>query len=159
MQKQRSRRHVVVTAVVLSAAAAACLLILLPLSVCRDWAFICQNTGSRKGYREWFFGAQTGHWYRQSELELFMATRHPTLLRHKWTSYAGTGKNILGIPVLHGHGRPGPIVLLSPDLLDEHVHHLDEATKKALYDAFASADQDRIQKEVDRILVDFPRKR
>ena len=35
----------------------------------RDWSFICENTGSRKGYREWFFGTRTQHWQSQSSVE------------------------------------------------------------------------------------------
>ncbi len=37
-----------------------------------NWAFICRNTGSRKGYRQWFFGVQTGHWHNESALEKFI---------------------------------------------------------------------------------------
>ena len=28
----------------------------MTFQVCRSWVFICENTGSYKGYTEWFFG-------------------------------------------------------------------------------------------------------
>lgn len=80
-----------------------------------------------------------------------MSTNHPDELQHRWTSYAGTGKNIFGMVRLRGHGQPGPILLIRSETLDEHVRGLDDAGKKALYEVFRSGDADRIEREIDRI--------
>jgi hypothetical protein len=153
MPKRRSRWKIALGATALFAALALCVPLLTGFQVCRDWAFICENTGSRRGHREWFFGAETGHWYEQSELERFMMANHPTELQDKWTSYAGTGKNILGRAVLCGHGRPGPLILVQVEWLDKHVRRLDDAGKKALYDLFVSGDEERIKQEIDLIAI------
>jgi hypothetical protein len=49
----------------------------MTLIVCRDFAFICENTASRHGYREWIFGSRTGEWYQQSAIESFIQQEHP----------------------------------------------------------------------------------
>jgi hypothetical protein len=76
----------------------------------RDWGFVCENTGSTKGHREWLFGNKTGHWYEKSALEDFMLEKYPDRIKHRWTSYAGTDKNIFGQAILYGHGKPGAIL-------------------------------------------------
>ena len=101
MKRQHLQTYVIVLITVI-----VIVLAVLPLQVCRDWAFICENTGSHKGYRQWRFGLKTGHWYRESPLEEYMKTHAADVISHRWTSYAGTGKNILGRPGLRGHGRP-----------------------------------------------------
>jgi hypothetical protein len=118
-----------------------------------DRAFICENTGSRKGCREWFFGAQTRNWYNMSELEKFMQATHRDLMVHRWTSYMGTGHSL--IPGLRnfGHGRPESILILPPASLDEHVASLSEDGKLELYRLFASADDDAIRKRIN-VIVD-----
>ena len=123
-------------------------MVLTGVPVCRDWAFICENTGSRKGHREWFFGHCTGHWYKRSALEVFVSERYPSELEHRWTSYAGTGRSILGRGVLAGHGYPGPILQLRIEWLDQHVRHLDDRERRALYDLFRSRDWDKIESEI-----------
>ena len=143
----------VATGGVVLAALVVCALLLWNLQVRRDWAFICRNTGSQKGHTEWIFGIKAGSWYKQSELERFMAANHPGELEHDWVSYAGTGRNIFGAAVLHGHGRPGPIILIRPEELDRHVRRLNTDGRKALYDLLASGDRERIEQELDRIAV------
>jgi len=93
--------------------------LLLPaVQVCRDWAFIDRNTGSRKGYRDWSLGWRSGSWYRESAIEAFMRSRHRAEFQQDWVSYAGTGRTIFGGAILAGHGRPGPIVLLKTEAID-----------------------------------------
>jgi len=136
--------------------------LLLLGEVCCDVASICENTGSRKGYREWFLGTRTlylgktGVWYQQSELERFMKAKHPAVLQYRWTSHMGTGRNILGMVISRGHGRPGPILNFSPELLDECVRRLDDAEKKALYDDFSSGNRQRIERAVEKVLCFDP---
>ena len=118
--------------------------------VYRDWAYICENTGSRKGHREWFLGYTTGHWYQKSALEEFVQREFPGELHQRWTSYAGTGKNALGRPVLFGHGRPGAILCLRTEFFDRYVAQLSRTEKKALYDLLSSDQQERIREEVEK---------
>jgi hypothetical protein len=137
--------------VIFAIAAIVMFIVFLPFQVCRDWAFVCENTGSRKGYRVWFCGFETGHWYEKSNLEEFMETKYSDNLTHRWTSYAGTGKNVFGSAVLHGHGQPGPIVTIPYDVLNQYVSHIEDEKKKALYDLFTSNNKQRIAKEISMI--------
>ncbi len=121
------------------------------VQVCRDWAFICENTGSQKGYRQWSIGVRSGHWYRESRLEQFMRREHPSDLVNRWTSYAGTGKDIFGRPTLFGHAMPGPIIRVPPELFDRYVDDLNDQARLDLYHVLVSGPPDRIQSEVDKV--------
>jgi hypothetical protein len=128
------------------------LALLLPaVPVCRDCAFVDRATGSRRGYREWFFGLRTGEWYRQTALEDFLGKDRPAGIQQDWVSYAGTGRNVFGGSLVHGHGRPGPILGLSPELIDEYCRTASEVEKRRLLEVFASGDAARIQELVQRI--------
>jgi len=130
-------------------------LVLSAFEVYEDCAYICKNTGSRKGYRQWFFGAETGRWYHESELEEFMRANYSTQLQEDWVSYMGTGKNVFGVSMSFGHERPGPIMHADSERLDTYVRSLDDAGKKSLYELFSSGDESRIRSEVEKILL-FP---
>lgn len=124
----------------------------LPLEVCRDWAFICENTGSHRGYRQWRIGLQSGRWYRESRLEEFMRQQHPSELVNRWTSYQGTGKNILGQSISFGHARPlVGMVIMHQSWFNTYVDTLDDAGRLALYRALASGDPGAVQAEEKRI--------
>lgn len=126
-------------------------LVLPAVQVCRDWAFVDRNTGSRKGYREWSLGWRSGSWYRESAVEAFMRSKHPAEFRQDWVSYAGTGRNIFGGATLTGHGRPGRIVLLRTETIDDYCRGVSETEKRRLYDVFASGDETKIRELVDQI--------
>ena len=123
-------------------------LVLLPVQVCRDWAFICENTGSRQGYRQWPFGLKTGHWNKTSPLEDFIQSEAPDALVHRWTSCAGTGKNIFGRAILFGHGRPGAVIRLHNGILRMWIEKNDAATVRQFYDLLVSDDQEKLKKRV-----------
>jgi hypothetical protein len=123
----------------------------LSVQVCRDWAFICENTGSQKGCRQWCIGLRSASWYRESRLEQFMRKEHPSELANRWTSYAGTGKNILGRPVLFDHGRPGPILQVPPEFFDRYVDGLDNQAKLDLYRMLASRPPGEIEREIRKV--------
>ena len=122
-----------------------------------DWEYICENTGSRRGHREWHMGFnfKTGDWYKKSRLEEFMETTYPADLTHRWTSYAGTGRNILGKSQSFGHGRPGPILSVKYDIFNQYVSHIDNKKKRSLYDILASEDRQRIEDEISIIWETF----
>jgi len=146
---EKMKWHRPVTYSLLAVAALATAVVAFNIQVCRDWAFICENTGSRKGYRQWTLGPKTGHWYKRSPLEEFIAKEFPDSLAHRWTSYAGTGKNVFGTPVLFGHGRPGAIYRFDREIQGEWIARNPAAEVKRLYDLLVSDDQDAIQ---DRIM-------
>jgi hypothetical protein len=123
-------------------------LVLLPVQACRDWAFICENTGSRQGYRQWPFGLKTGHWYKTSPLEEFIRSDDPNALRHRWTSCAGTGKNIFGKAILFGHGRPGAIMRLDHEIQRKWIEKNDAAKVRQFYDLLVSDDEEKLEKRI-----------
>jgi len=117
-----------------------------------DRGYICENTGSRKGCREWFFGVKTNEWYAESELERFLKSTHPEVLRHRWTSYRGTGRSLIPFAESRGHGSPGPLLSPSSEMLDAYVRSLSSEQRLELYHIFSSAKEDRIQDRVNRII-------
>ncbi len=125
--------------------------IALNVQAYRDWGFVCENTGSKKGYRKWILGFKTDHWYKESPLEKFMQAQAPEELDHRWTSYKGTGKNILGMSVLFGHGRPGFVPQLPHSIQSRWIDKNDPAKVRELYDLFVSEDQDAIHERVMEI--------
>jgi hypothetical protein len=120
----------------------------------RDWAFVCENTGSTKGYREWFFGSRTRHWNEPSSVEKFIQKKFPDQLEHRWASYAGTGFSITGGKRLHGHGRPGPIRKLRYDL-DAWFARQTDTEKKAFYDLMRSTNTVAIDAKIKSISDDI----
>jgi hypothetical protein len=112
----------------------------------RDWAFICENTGSSKGHREWLFEIKTGHWSKKSSLEDFMLDKYPDKLKHRSTSYKGTGENIFGQAILYGHGRPGAI-LGTKIFLEDWVQENEPEDILALYELLSSNTDEEIKKQ------------
>lgn len=149
MDARKGRTLLIVVTILVAAVA---LLAALGLQTHRDYAFICENTGSHKGYRQWRLGWQTREWHRESRLEQFMRAQHPTELRHRWTSYSGTGKNIFGQAILFGHEWPQVgSVIRSWTWFDSYVDTLDDTAKLELYRVLASGNRGAIQAEEKRI--------
>jgi hypothetical protein len=145
----RKRRRVWV---VIGLVAAITFVGILPLQVCRDWAFICENTGSHKGYRQWSVGWRTGEWYRESHLEQFMRQQHATELKYHWTSYAGTGRNLFGRAVLFGHAYPRVgTTIMHLGFFDSYVDTLDDTGKLELYRVLVSGDPNAVKAEEKKI--------
>ena len=126
----------------------ATIVVLISVPAYRDWAFICENTGSRNGYRQWVFGIKTSRWYKKSPMENFIQSEAPDALVHRWTSFAGTGKNIFGKAILYGHGRPGAIIQLDHEVLRKWIRKNDTETVRQFYDLLVSDDQKEIEKQV-----------
>jgi hypothetical protein len=124
----------------------------LPLEVYRDYAFVCENTGSQKGYRQWCAGWRSAQWYRESHLERFLRRQYPSELANRWTSYSGTGRNALGRPVRFGHGLPQVnLIVTRPAAFDRYVDGLDDTAKRDLYRLLVSADREAIHTEEQKI--------
>jgi len=126
-------------------------LVLFSTEVYRDWGFICANTGSRRGHRDWLGTFETSHWYKESELESFIKKNYPSEFKHRWTSYEGTGRNIFGTAVLRGHGRPGAILQLSPELLVG----MSDTDKKQLYDLLVQGDPKVIRARIEQLFDEY----
>ncbi|MBN2476542.1 MAG: hypothetical protein JXB62_18150 [Pirellulales bacterium] len=125
--------------------------VLPAVQVCRDWAYICENTGSRKGYRQWPFGLKTGEWYESSPLEQFLQSQEPGALVHRWTNYAGTGRNLWGGAMLLGHGRPGAVWGLDHETQRRWIERHDATEVRELYELLVSDDEAQIEKRVHEI--------
>ena len=125
---------------------------LLSFRICTDRAFVDETTGSRRGYREWLFGTHSGEWYKESALETFIRTNQPTMLGQRWTSFAGTGRNVFGGSVSFGHGRPGAVLLLRPEDINEFCSRASEAEKRRLYDTLSAGNQPRIAELANQVL-------
>jgi hypothetical protein len=145
--------------------AAGIVLVLLCLAtstvVYRDCAFVCENTGSRKGYCESFFGWKTNNWYEASALETFMQEHYPEELKHRWISYMGTGKNLFGVAVSSRHGRPGPILTFPRDMFEYYVHNSDDQKIRSLYELLDTGNVAAIEAKLDQITKELcanPRK-
>jgi hypothetical protein len=118
-----------------------------------DWGLVCENTGSTKGHREWRFEKNTGHWYKKSVLEDFMLKEYPDRLKHRWTSYAGTGKNIFGQVLSRHHGMPGAIYGIK-SFLKDWVQKNEPEDILALYELLASDVDNEIKKQRIEEIVD-----
>ena len=149
MKKRGVRRWqiaVLVTSVILALA------LLLPAwTVCTDYAYVCQNTGSSNGHREWFFGRETGAWYERSALETFMRDKHPDKLEHRWVSYSGTGRDILGNAHSWGHGSGALHAVRHIKGFDTYVNHLADTEKLALHELFSTGDHHTVRTKVDEV--------
>ncbi len=113
----------------------------------RDWGYICQNTCSQKGYREWMFGFITNQWEKKSDLEIFIEKEYNEELEFSWCSYAGTGKNILGVKLLFGHGRPSNISFYNMKNFNLYFKTLNKFEKYKLYQMLKLHDKDKVNKE------------
>lgn len=139
--------------VIIGATTAAVLIIALCASTFliayTDSAFICENTGSRMGYREWPLGIRTNEWYRESKLENYIKNSHAEMLQHRWTSYAGRGSSLVPALVCNGHGRPGPIYFIRPETFDAQVDASSDQERVAIYQALSSGNRDLCKSVVD----------
>jgi len=112
-------------------------------------AFVCENTGSRKGYRESFWVVKKERWYTQSSLERFIREKYPAEFRHQWVSYKGDGYNIGGSRIVRAHGSPR--MKLAIQTIDEYVGKVSDMKKKELYDCFSKGDYEATRAKMDEV--------
>ena len=122
-----------------------------PLEVCTDRAFLCQNTGSTRGYCQWCIGVQSGRWYRESHLERFLRREYPSTLVNRWISCENIGRNLLGQPFVCRDSFPGPILQIQGGVFDRYVDSLDAQARLDLYHVLASGARDQVQSEVTKM--------
>jgi hypothetical protein len=128
------------------------LIVVVGFKAYTEFAYVCENTGSRKGHREWFFGRKTHVWYYRSPLELFMQQTHPEHLEHRWMSYAGTGKNLFGQSMSYGHGKSPLSQLRYARDLEAYFATLPPERKLELYRVFSTGDRTTVQASVDELV-------
>lgn len=122
--------------------------------ICRDDAYVDENTASFWGERVWLTGQHTGRWYHPSPLESYLEERWPGMVEHRWTQCAGTGKSLFGRSVSFGHGAPGGALHLERPLLQAWIpkHSPDEIL--ALYQSLSKADRPTSEAIVDRVIAE-----
>jgi hypothetical protein len=110
------------------------------VDIATDYAYYCQDTGSRHGYRVWWNGARTRVWYRASPLEEFMKKEYPRVRGGNWMVYAATGKNFLGQPVMFTDFRAvSGAFFLKDEAARAWIAHHSKAEVRALYDSLAAS--------------------
>ena len=124
------------------------------VEVCTDYAYVCENTASMYGYRVWFTGQRTRDWSRRSPLEAHIEAHWPGVVKHRWTSCAGTGKSIFGDSISFGHGSPGGAMFLSRRILEPWVARHSKEDVRALYDFLVKADREASEKRADEIIAE-----
>lgn len=122
----------------------------LALEVCWDSTFICENTGSRKGYRVWLIGLRSGPWCHESHLEHFMRRERPADLTYRWTRCGRIGRNILGRVRSFRGGFP-PLLAIAPPSFDHCVDALDDTGRLDFYRVLAAGDREAIRVEEKKI--------
>ncbi len=81
-----------------------------------------------------------------------MRQQHPTELKYRWTSYAGTGRNLLGQAASFVHGYPHVgATIMHLDWFDSYVDTLDDTAELDLYRVLASGDPNAIKAEEKKI--------
>ena len=88
-------------------------------------------------------------------MEDFIQSEAPDALVHRWTSFAGTGKNVFGKAILFGHGRPGAIIKLDHEVLRNWIQKNDAETVRQFYDLLVSDNQKEIEERVAEIWQEF----
>lgn len=150
MENQRPKRWFRTISTLLIAACV--LVVVLSFRAFTDYAYVCENTASRKGHRQWFLGLRTGAWYYQSPIETFMQQTHPDKLEHRWMSYAGTGKNIFGQSMSFGHGKSPLSQLRFARDFESYIATLSPEMRLELYHTFSTGDYAAVQAAVDEIV-------
>lgn len=110
-------------------------------------SYVCWDTASWKGYREWPGGLRTGLWEHPSVLEDYVSK--PVV--HHWRRISSTGVNLLGRNISFGCGMTDGVEMLHRDVLTEWTRHHSRAEVKALLALFATYDPKAIGKRVDEI--------
>ncbi len=133
-------------------------MIITPLELYHANGYTCANTGSRKGHNLWFWGTQTDHSYSPSPIETFMLEHHPEELKHRWVKTAGTGKNVFGRSVSHGHGRTPMTRLRFALRFAEYWEQLSNERLYSLYQQFSIGTDEEVTaliQEIEDECIDF----
>lgn len=127
--------------------------LIFPVEIKTRHSFICDVTGSRYGYTEWFFGGRTSNWYEKTELEKFVEEKHPTELQHRWSTQGNTGKDIFGRNIVFRCGPRPPLLRLSPPLIADYCFKASDKEKFETYQSLLHANRQEAENIADSILA------
>jgi hypothetical protein len=88
-------------------------------------------------------------------LEVFTETEAPNAMIYRWTSCAGTGKNLYGRATLYGHATLGGVLQLKHEVLGYYVERHPPGEVRDLYDLFVGDDQEKIERRMKDIWDEF----
>lgn len=115
-------------------------------------AYVCNNTGSRFGYRLWPGGVKTGSWSSKSPLEDYLgAAKLDRPIQHRWFRSADMGTTILGKNISFRDGPVGGMVLLSKKDLQIWMQHHSRSDIVGLYDFLCAARPKESWKRAEQI--------
>jgi len=129
----------------------ALIVLAIPLVIFRDVGLICETCGTRYGHREWLLGVKTHAWTNTTAIDDFARKNHHALPPHRWVSYMGTGRNLFGMKVLHGHGRPNALIHVRPEILNPWFNQLPVAEQERVYQIFVFGEKQAIAAKIQRI--------
>lgn len=115
---------------------------LLVLPAYEDCGYICDYDASRMGYRIWLGAIKANSWSTVSPVEKFMQQKCPDALKHHWTAYKGTGRNIYGQVLYLRHSQPGPAIQLPTEILEACYPKLSDVEKRHFYDQLCDPSAD-----------------
>lgn len=129
------------------------LVILFSFPVRIDYGLVSANTGSRHMYSEWVFCLRTNEVYLESPIEAHLRDSG-RMFDHRWISYAGTGRNVLGMAVTRSHGSPGAVLDFSPHLFD-YVRSLAPEKKDIMALELNSGDEQKVLDRMAKLTLDY----
>ena len=144
------RKSIIIFGLIFAVIIIFCLVPLLNVSTV--YAYVCENTGSKKGHTSWIIGIQTDEWYTVSELEIFIKNNDEYELIHDWTNTAGTGRDLFGVSRLFGHGTPGPIYFIPEPVLNGWVKNNNSKEVGELYNILQNGSMEQVQKRINEMI-------
>ena len=124
-------------------------LLLLGIPIKTNFAFVNKLTGSRYGYTTWIIGTKTNEWEQLSLFEKYVDDKK--LSDKNWVSYAGTTQNIYGQSISHSHGRPGPIMMLEPKMINEWSKDKSQYEIQEFMFVLQSGEKDLITERIEKV--------
>ena len=122
------------------------------ITIRTESAFICTHTGSIQGRTEWIFGIVTDEYYIRSDLESYSYNGIPLGSNQNWVSFKGTGYSLLNAPTVRAHGRPGPIVSLKTDQINEWARISSPGEISQAIERLRSRDENVVELQIETML-------
>lgn len=113
-----------------------------------DYGYFCEFTGSSRTHTTWLCVIETNHAYQRSKLEDFIAQKRSGRLKHRWVSYMGTSRSLLGLDML-AHGNPKGLFYLPKSLFEEWLAISPDDKKLKFYEFLQVASNDEVKTRID----------
>ena len=98
------------------------------------------------GYKTWIGGLVTGRWDTQSTLEKRIIKINGPVIVHDWVTVEGTGLNIFGGSLSHGHGRPTSFYICSNIIEADAIFLMNDVQIVEIYELAKTKDNKAIDK-------------